>query len=90
MKIGVTRITLLASDHPKKPQLHPGTIFHFQKCYYEIICTPIINKNINTRHSLYLQGSSGRGITGGEAVQGRRRRVYACRRMADNNPPDPH
>jgi len=36
------------------------------------------------------KGSSGRGITGGEAVQSRRRRVYARRRMADSNPPDPH
>eukprot|EP00983_Pelagomonas_calceolata_P074736 1152674-Pelagomonas_calceolata.AAC.2 len=30
-----------------------------------------------------------RGVTGGEAVQSRRRRVHARRRMADN-PPDPH
>uniref|UniRef100_A0A7S3VV86 Uncharacterized protein n=1 Tax=Dunaliella tertiolecta TaxID=3047 RepID=A0A7S3VV86_DUNTE len=37
-----------------------------------------------------MQVSSGRGITGGEAVQSRRRRVHARRRMADSNPPDPH
>eukprot|EP00983_Pelagomonas_calceolata_P059566 1145968-Pelagomonas_calceolata.AAC.1 len=35
------------------------------------------------------KGSSGRGVTGDEAVQSRRR-VYARRRMADSNPPDPH
>jgi len=43
------------------------------------------------RHGRHgYKGSSGRGITGGEAVQSRRRRVYARRRMADSNPPDPH
>eukprot|EP00983_Pelagomonas_calceolata_P076766 1153556-Pelagomonas_calceolata.AAC.8 len=31
----------------------------------------------------------GRGLTGGEAMQGRRKRVHACRHMVDN-PPDPH
>eukprot|EP00983_Pelagomonas_calceolata_P104984 1159084-Pelagomonas_calceolata.AAC.9 len=35
-------------------------------------------------------GSSGRDVTGGEAVQSRRMRVYARRRMAESNPPDPH
>eukprot|EP00983_Pelagomonas_calceolata_P118221 1160485-Pelagomonas_calceolata.AAC.1 len=45
-------------------------------------------KIANTRHTLYLLGSFGRGVTGGEAVQSSRRRVHA--RMADNNPPDPH
>eukprot|EP00983_Pelagomonas_calceolata_P121658 1160821-Pelagomonas_calceolata.AAC.1 len=39
---------------------------------------------------LNSRGSSGRGVTGGKAVQSRRRRVYARRRMADSNPPDPH
>eukprot|EP00983_Pelagomonas_calceolata_P129740 1161630-Pelagomonas_calceolata.AAC.2 len=46
-------------------------------------------KIINTKHTLYLQGSFGRGVTGDEAVRIRRRRVHTHRRMADN-PPDPH
>eukprot|EP00983_Pelagomonas_calceolata_P105969 1159184-Pelagomonas_calceolata.AAC.14 len=42
------------------------------------------------RKSRKKEGSSGRGITGGEAVQSSSRRVYARRRMADSNLPDPH
>eukprot|EP00983_Pelagomonas_calceolata_P119531 1160615-Pelagomonas_calceolata.AAC.4 len=49
-----------------------------------------LTKTINTRHTLYLQGSLGRGGTGGQAVQSRRRRVHARRGMAESNPPDPH
>eukprot|EP00983_Pelagomonas_calceolata_P023096 727384-Pelagomonas_calceolata.AAC.1 len=44
---------------------------------------------MDTRHTLYLQGSFGMGVTGGEAVQSGSRRVHARRRMADN-PLDPH
>eukprot|EP00983_Pelagomonas_calceolata_P009509 307459-Pelagomonas_calceolata.AAC.1 len=32
-----------------------------------------LTKNLNTRHTSYLQGSSSRGVTGGEAAQSRRR-----------------
>eukprot|EP00983_Pelagomonas_calceolata_P004651 151763-Pelagomonas_calceolata.AAC.1 len=49
-----------------------------------------LTRIINNRHTLYLQVSFGRSATGGEALQSRSRRVHAHRRMADNNPPDPH
>eukprot|EP00983_Pelagomonas_calceolata_P118793 1160537-Pelagomonas_calceolata.AAC.2 len=65
-------------------------------CRHVQLCKPILSYPRRTRKenmpcpmsSLQGKGSSGRGITGGEAVQSRRRRVHARRRMADSNPPD--
>eukprot|EP00983_Pelagomonas_calceolata_P065440 1148594-Pelagomonas_calceolata.AAC.2 len=37
----------------------------------------------------FTHGSFGKGVTGGKAVQSRRKRAHTRRRMADN-PPDPH
>eukprot|EP00983_Pelagomonas_calceolata_P058606 1145562-Pelagomonas_calceolata.AAC.1 len=50
----------------------------------------MLSKTVCAAYIHVYKGFSGRGVTGGEAVQSSRRRVYARRRMADSNPPDPH
>eukprot|EP00983_Pelagomonas_calceolata_P112635 1159900-Pelagomonas_calceolata.AAC.3 len=53
---------------------------------YSELCKEL--QGAETTLNTILLGSSGRGVTGCEAVQSSRRRTYARRRMADSNPPD--
>eukprot|EP00983_Pelagomonas_calceolata_P046030 1139977-Pelagomonas_calceolata.AAC.3 len=57
---------------------------HFKKLFF------FMPELLDLLLSITPLGYSDRGVTGGEAVQRRRRRIYAHRRMADSNPPDLH